>query len=185
MGLTLLTAPTVWPVTLEEARAHCRVRSNDEDALIQGYIRAATKMIELSLGISIATQTWKLTLDEFSNAIELPRGPVLSVDSVEYYDAEGAAQTVSTALYTADLSSDPQWVVLNSDEAWPDVLDGVNAVSVTYTAGMIEDEDLRHAILLLIGHWHGNREAVNVGSSVTSMPFAVEALMQPYRKMFV
>jgi len=41
------------------------------------------------------------------------------------------------------------------------------------------------AQLLLIGHWHSNREAVNIGNITTELPLAVEALVQPYRKIFV
>ena len=41
------------------------------------------------------------------------------------------------------------------------------------------------AILLLIGHFYANREAVNVGNIVTQMPLAVDALMQPYRRVMV
>lgn len=46
---------------------------------------------------------------------------------------------------------------------------------------LLLDDDIRAAMLLLIGHWYSNREAVGVGVSVTEVPFAVEALLQPYR----
>ncbi|EAO9771929.1 phage gp6-like head-tail connector protein, partial [Salmonella enterica subsp. enterica serovar Florida] len=36
-------------------------------------------------------------------------------------------------------------------------------------------------MLLLIGHWYANRESVAVGQNATDVPFAVEALLQPYR----
>lgn len=42
-------------------------------------------------------------------------------------------------------------------------------------------DDIRAAMLLLIGHWYANRETVGVGVSATEVPFAVEALLQPYR----
>jgi len=42
-------------------------------------------------------------------------------------------------------------------------------------------EDVKAAMLLLIGHWYANREAVNIGNITTAVPFAVEALLQPYR----
>lgn len=43
------------------------------------------------------------------------------------------------------------------------------------------DDDVKAAMLLLIGHWYANREAVNIGNITSSVPFAVEALLQPYR----
>lgn len=54
--------------------------------------------------------------------------------------------------------------------------------------GYAEDEDailygddVKAAMLLLIGHWYANRESVVVGQTVAEMPFAVESLLQPYR----
>lgn len=43
--------------------------------------------------------------------------------------------------------------------------------------------DVEQAILLLVGHWYANREAVAVGVSATAMPLAVESLLW-YRKRF-
>jgi uncharacterized phage protein (predicted DNA packaging) len=43
------------------------------------------------------------------------------------------------------------------------------------------NDDVKAAMLLLIGHWYANRETVSVGQTVAEVPFAVEALLQPYR----
>ncbi|EPA6640343.1 TPA: head-tail connector protein [Serratia marcescens] len=42
-------------------------------------------------------------------------------------------------------------------------------------------DDVKAAMLLLIGHWYENRETVSVGQVATDIPFAAEALLQPYR----
>lgn len=42
-------------------------------------------------------------------------------------------------------------------------------------------DDVKAAMLLLIGHWYANRESVAVGQTVAEVPFAVESLLQPYR----
>ncbi|MDE9565734.1 head-tail connector protein [Xenorhabdus bovienii] len=47
---------------------------------------------------------------------------------------------------------------------------------------LILDEAVIQAILLLIGHWYENRTAVVVGQSVATLPFAVKALLQPYKR---
>ena len=41
-------------------------------------------------------------------------------------------------------------------------------------------DDVRAAMLLLICNWYENREAVAMGETLP-MPFAFEALLQPYR----
>lgn len=43
--------------------------------------------------------------------------------------------------------------------------------------------DVQQAVLLLVGHWYANREAVAVGTIATAMPLAVERLLW-YRKRF-
>ncbi|MBI6798663.1 head-tail connector protein [Pseudomonas syringae] len=42
-------------------------------------------------------------------------------------------------------------------------------------------KDIRQAVLLLVGHWYANREAV--ASGLTSVPLAVDRLLM-YRKRF-
>ncbi|MBY5942774.1 head-tail connector protein [Halomonas sp. DP5N14-9] len=46
---------------------------------------------------------------------------------------------------------------------------------------LVMDGSVRTAMLLLIGHWYENREAVVVGTITSEVPMAVEALIQPYR----
>ncbi|MDU7389335.1 head-tail connector protein [Atlantibacter hermannii] len=41
-------------------------------------------------------------------------------------------------------------------------------------------DDVKAAMLLLIGHWYENREATTPGQ-IMALPFAVDALLQPYR----
>ena len=38
------------------------------------------------------------------------------------------------------------------------------------------------AMLLLIGHWYANREAVNVGIITSELPLGVEALLMQHRR---
>ena len=42
-------------------------------------------------------------------------------------------------------------------------------------------DDVTAAMLLLISHWYENRAAVTESSSQTTLPFAVTALLQPYK----
>ena len=43
------------------------------------------------------------------------------------------------------------------------------------------NDDVKAAMLLLIGHWYANRESVAIGQTVAEVPLAVESLLQPYR----
>lgn len=46
---------------------------------------------------------------------------------------------------------------------------------------LVINDGVRAAMLLMIGHWYANREAVVIGSNTSEVPLAVNALLQPYR----
>ena len=189
MGYRLITAPAADPVTLAEAKAHLRVDHSDEDATINGLIKAATSYLDGRSGIlgrCLVTQTWEETFDAFpTNAIELPLGPVASVTSVKYLDQAGAEQTLSAGVYTVDTASLVARIV--SDDAWPATKATANAVTVRYVAGTASASipgAIRHAILLLVGHWYENRQPAAEGSAA-ELPFAVSALLSPFRRSVI
>lgn len=171
MGLTLITPATEYPVTLDEAKLSAKVDGTDRDSEITLLIAAATNYVEQYTGRSIMAQTWKLTLDAFSDSILLPKGPVQSVSSVQYFDANGDSQTVSASDYTLD-NSDPAWLVRNSDATWPTTLDGVNVVSVTYVTGYSAVPDAIRAAILI---W------VTAQVDGNPVPDAFDALLTNYR----
>lgn len=184
MGLALETPPTSEPVTLTEAKAHLRVSTSSEDTPIGLMITAAREYVELYTGVSLMTRTWALTLGAFADPIELPRGPVASIDAVEYVDANGDPQTIDAADYELDVASTPAQLVRADGFSWPELGATANAVTVTYTAGMdtfpTEFTDLKLAILLMIGHFYLNREAAG-SANLAEVPLGVDSLCRPYR----
>jgi uncharacterized phiE125 gp8 family phage protein len=80
-SLRVLTAATVEPVTLEEAKLHLRVDTDAEDTMIQSFISAARDYCERETGIALASQTLEYTT-EATDYIFLPLAPVTLVESV-------------------------------------------------------------------------------------------------------
>jgi uncharacterized phiE125 gp8 family phage protein len=158
--LTRITAAASLPlaVTLAEAKAQCSVEGTFYDDLITRYIRAAARAVENFSDVMIGEQQWKLTLDAFTDTIELPIGPVASIDEVEYDDADGVAQLLSGTAWTLDLTSRPQWLLRNSDADWPALFDAQNVVRITFTCGSDTiDDELALAVLNTVAAWHENR----------------------------
>lgn len=190
MTLKLVTEPTVEPVTLAEAKAHLRVDIPDEDALISRYIRTARQVCEVRRRESFITQTYDLYLDAWpAGGFKLPMGPVQSITSIVYYDEDGNEATWDSSNYITDLVSQPARIVLKSSTSYPStVLQEVNGVRVRFVAGYgatgaSVPEHIRSAMLLLIGHYYENREAVVIGSglSVNPLPEGVNhVLMRRY-----
>lgn len=56
-------------------------------------------------------------------------------------------------------------------------------VNPTGPEQMLLTKDVEHAILLLVGHWYANREAVVIGTIASDVPLAVDRLLW-YRKRF-
>jgi uncharacterized phiE125 gp8 family phage protein len=182
MRQTLVTPAASQPVTLTEAKAQCRVLHTDEDTFLTGLIAAATAHVEKQTGRAILPQTWRLTLERFEDEITLPQSPLRSVASVKYLDAAGAEQTLPSSFYVADTTSTPGRIVLAADKDWPVTADSPNAVVIEYEAGYAAaPAPIKHAILLLVGHWYANREAVVVGSINSDLRMAVDALLVNYR----
>jgi uncharacterized phage protein (possible DNA packaging) len=46
---------------------------------------------------------------------------------------------------------------------------------------LVFDDNIRQAVLMIIGHWYAVRETVNVGNVVNDVPFATTAILDQYR----
>jgi len=191
MALKLKTAPAVRPLTLAEVKAHCRVDSVDDDLLLDGLIDAAVTMLDGHRGIlgrCLIEQTWELYYDEFpSGDLQIPLGDVRAIESVEYVDmTSGLYVEWNVSNYETDLISQPSWIV--PIIGWPSHMTTTNAMRVTFVAGFGAAASdvpmaIRQAMLMLIGHWYENREATISGVTSMPVPFAVEALLAPFRRV--
>lgn len=192
MAVKVLTPPAIEPVTLEQAKTHCRIDTDDEDPLIEGLIQAAREHCETFQNRAYCEQTLELWLDKFPavGQIRLPRPPLLSVESVKYYDVDDEEFEFSPSEYFVDTKNEPGWVVLNYGASWPtETLRPANGICVTFVAGYetsggsdetnMVPQAVKQAMLLLIGHWYENREAA--GPNLNEIPKGVDALLWPNR----
>lgn len=181
--------PTWEPVSLAEARAHCRVDINDDDLLLSGLITAAREHIEIIGWVTLPQQTLDLWLEDGfeDDEIKLPRPPAISVTHVKYYDTADVEYTLSTAVYYANVIGKPAEVHLKYGQNWPSTtLRDYNAVNVRYVAGYATPEAIpqryKQAILLLVGHWYENRESAISGTISREIDFSVTALVRADRQ---
>lgn len=194
MGITVTTEPTVEPVSVSEAKAHLRVTSSDDDTYIGNLVKAARQRAESYTRRAFVTQTVTYTLETFPVEVELPKPPVLSVTSVQYVDANGSTQSFTD--FQSDLTDKSRPRIKPAyGYSWPATRDQYGAVTVTYQAGYgggdspdtISNvpEDIRHAILLMVGTWYEFREELVAGVSVMEIPQAAKDLLHPYRVKIV
>jgi uncharacterized phiE125 gp8 family phage protein len=185
MALKLIVPPIEEPVTKEEAKNHCRVETDDDDTLIESLITAAREYCEGFQGRAYCPQIYEFWLDSWPKVgqIKIPRPPLISVESIIYYDVDDMPHDFDVDEYFVDIKNEPGWVVLNYGSVWPtETLRPANGVCITFMAGYESDDygtavpqKVKQAILLLIGHWYENREAM--GPNLQDIPKGVDALL--------
>lgn len=190
-SLTLTTAPTIEPLIVADLMAHLRLDTADEFFLLETQIVAARRHVEIYTGSAILTQTWLWQLDAVPVDIfvELPRGPVQSIASVQYLDTAGSLQTMSAADYQLLAPQDPNGgrhvLALNYSKSWPTARDDFNAFRVSFVAGYVDrksvPQEILAAILLIAGDLFENREAQTLRDAFNPNP-TVTNLLAPYRR---
>lgn len=194
-SLTRQTGPSVEPVTLAEAKAHLRVDASDDDAYIVTLITAAREWVEEYLDRTLVHTQWVMRFDRFpvdSTAdIELPRPPMVASGpntavSLSYTLEDGSTATYGTNLFRVDRASTPGAVKTNYGQTWPPHRQDDNSVSVTWWAGYGPSGTsvpaaIRHAMLMLVGHWYEARSSVLTGSISKEIEFGVKSLLDSQR----
>jgi uncharacterized phiE125 gp8 family phage protein len=168
MEYKVITPPTVEPVTLLEARMHCRADEDNgidgtttryDDAQFLQIISGARAWAEKYLGLLLAPRTVEVARDAFPACpMTLPGFPVGSITSVKYIDLDGVEQTLLADQYFLDDYQNPSSIINAYNTQWPATLPVANAVKVQYVIGSTDIEpDIKNGILLLIGHLYFNR----------------------------
>lgn len=174
----LITPPSVEPFALDEAKLHCRIDTDADDALVANWIRAARTKVQKDTGRALLTQTWDLFLDRFYQPgqivsdfgwprywprwIQVPYPPLQSVTSVNQTDTAGVETVWSAANYVVDVASEPGRIALSDLGAWPTGTRTFQPGRVRFVAGWTDPElipdDLRQAMALWIGWFSEHRD---------------------------
>lgn len=176
----LITGPTVEPLSLADAKGHCRIDISDDDGRVAQWIRAARAKVEQDTQRALLTQTWDLMLDRVppSWVIELPYPPLQSVTSVNATDTAGVETVWPSTNYIVDVASTPGRLGLTDSGTWPSSLRRFAPIRIRYVAGWTDPElipaDLVAGLALVIGWLSENRQPA---------PFEYECyerFIQPY-----
>jgi uncharacterized phiE125 gp8 family phage protein len=166
-SLKRTTGPVVEPVSLADAKAHCRVDASADDALIQGYITTAREWVEDYIDRALVTQQLVMKLDAFPPEIELPRPPMIASGTatavtITYVTGEaGGTSTLAASEYRIDRDSTPGAIRTLYAGSWPSHLIDQNAVTVTWWAGYGDPttvpQRVKSAILMCVNELYEKR----------------------------
>ena len=131
------------PITVEEAKAFCRVQNTNEqqDILFSLWIFAARTKIEQYCNLSLIPRNIVAVLSAPQGMMELPYGPVTSVPS--FVDEQDVAQTITLL-----------------GLGYPSIKNPINYTKASYDAGFADGECpelLKQAILMQVCYYWENR----------------------------
>ncbi len=171
MRLTLVAPPAETPITLDDAKAQCRILDNYENALIQSYLDAAVSWLDGYSGVlgrCMVTQTWRADITRLGETIALPF-PDIQITSADFSDATGGALVYE----------------MHESLAYPALMPRGGfgrSASVIFTAGYgpaaAVPEALKQAVRLLVQYYeHRNADPQHAESIMR----AVKSLIAPFR----
>ena len=174
-SLKVQAQPVVEPVSVADAKAHCRIDTNTDDSYIAALISAAREYCETYMDETLIDSQYVMRLDAFPAVIELPRPPMSQTPartavSITYVTGEaGGTATLSTTDYRIDRDSKPGTLRTLYAGSWPSHLLDYGSVTVTWWGGRGEDGSkvsprVKAAILMLVGQWYERRMAADAAS---------------------
>ncbi len=188
-GLSLATAPASEPITLTEAKTHCRVDHTADDTYISSLITAARQHIENKLGRRLMTQTWDLFLDRFPigmRDMRLPWGPWQSITWIKYIDLAGTLQTWVSTDYNLDSASFENRLYLSWTKIYPVPRVIQNAVTIRHVSGVATlNENLKQAVRILVEHWYNTARGIETGYKTEKHQQVVDALISSERQSWI
>lgn len=210
----IVTPPSTEPVTLDEAKAHLRIEVAADDSLITDMIKAARELVEKETNLALITQTWGLYMDSWGTqnqsyagyietehwsglsgysatpykqkGIELPKSPIISIDSIKIYADDNSFTTFDSANYY--LSNEfPAQVYLKNNVSPPAGTRVKDSIVIQYQAGYgnagAVPFSLKIAIKQIVAGWYENREAFVVGTISEELPLSVKRILSKFRTL--
>ena len=130
-ALSVVTAPAIEPVTLDEVKAFARIDHDADDDTVSGLITAARTMLERYCRRAFLATRFRWTLSPYAAAVgpapatfdsarcytssiayELPRSTVTAVHSVSVTSTSGVVSVLAPAAYRGVVGVNPGVVEL-------------------------------------------------------------------------
>lgn len=184
MTITELAPPLGEPLTLAETKAHLRVETSADDAVITGLIRTVREHLERQTGLSLLIRTFRLYLDGWppGRVIQIGRGPVQTIEAVTVYDAAGMPVVIDATGFVLDGQARPARLILPRQ---PEPGPAINGIEIDFSAGFGATgadvtDTLKRAMLLHAALLYEFRGAVPLDSQPAAVPAGYDRLIAPF-----
>jgi uncharacterized phiE125 gp8 family phage protein len=191
----VVDAATAEPLTVGELYSRARIVPGDEEdqTLVESYIKAAREQVERDTGCALPTQTIAIGYDRIEpGPYRLPMPPCQAVTNVIYMDANGGSTEldVDLAIAQLDIVSMPARLLFT-----PGAFNGLPAPVAIQPLGLVATvgwkpaelpELLKQAVGLLAAHYlTAGRDRTVIGTSVMVMPAGYEDAIAPFVQVAV
>lgn len=187
MTFQLISPAAVQAVTLDDAKAHLRVTTSEEDEVIDGLIKSASQLVESETALSLTTQTFRLWVDDLPDnlVVCLPRNPARNIAQIVWYDSEGTPVVLPGSAYFFNSTSRPARLKFDR-AACPS--GPCNGIEIDFDAGFgntgVDVPDLiKRAMKVLIAHWYEFRGVYAPSDQPVSVPDLYTHLIRHYRQV--
>ena len=165
--LSLVAAPLVYPVTLDDVKEFLRITGTDEDNLLNNYIIVATGSAESYTRRAFITQTWNMFMDQYPyndkeawwdgvkqlpistlvgcGSVDLPKAPLQSVTHFKTYDDSDVATVFDSAnyqvsVYNGDYAENGR-LTLRDGGTYPDYTRNADGIEIQFVCGYGDTAD--------------------------------------------
>ncbi len=160
--LVKLEEPTIEPISIDEVKKFIRISGDYENNTIQDLIKSARQEAEKFMKSSILKQKWRLTYRNNLDAeIELPMGPVISIDAVKII----ARDNSETLFDSSNYQLSPAKYFLFFDK-----IPSGRFIAIDYFSGFDETAEsipaqIKTALLNQVAYLYENRNRVDLTPS--------------------
>jgi uncharacterized phiE125 gp8 family phage protein len=189
-NLTLYTAPTTEPLTLDEVKSYLRIDTSDDDVYLWSLLTTARKFCESFQNRVYITQTWEVSFDNWPcSVIELPKGNLQSITHIKYTDSDNVITTIDSGDYVVSTRGMLGKVAPAYGKSWPSFTPcPLDPIVIRYVCGYGTADDVpeqvKQAMYLLISHWYEQRIPISMTNTVSKeIEFTVSALLWQERIM--
>ena len=183
------TPPNFEPISLSEAKQHLRIMDgvHEDDAYIMALISSARMYFENRVGQTTTLTQWQAKAKGWWTCscvgTELPYPPLTTPTNgdpsvaITWKDGDGNVHEVAESDLVVD------------EEAYPGTVRYIGAseppcesnATVTWWAGVNSPAEIpqmwKTAMLLLVGHWYENRQAVVTDSGAIDVPMSFDMVI--------
>jgi uncharacterized phiE125 gp8 family phage protein len=162
LSAELVTPATSEPLTLDQVKSQLNIATNntDHDLELSELISQAREQWEGDTDTVCCTSTWRVRSEYMDDMLKLPKRPIQSVTSIQYYDGSNTLRTLGTDIWNFDAPK--REIRRQFLKVFPVSLYRWDAWTTTYVCGYSQDGTLvpaiaKRAMLLLVGYYFEQR----------------------------